>query len=73
MNTIEKRDYIHSYLNRLDDKDIDDVFNKVKALIEEEVTLTQSQEEEIERRVDRHKKGESESHPWSEVKKRIHP
>lgn len=70
MNTIEKRDYIHNYLYRLVDKDIDEVFNKIKTLVEQDIILTQAQNEEIEDRVKRHKKGESKSYSWSEVKTR---
>ena len=71
MNTVEKRDYIHNHLNCLLDKDIDDVFEKVKSLVEGDVVLTKGQEEELERRVMRHKKGESNSYSWSEVKEKV--
>jgi putative addiction module component (TIGR02574 family) len=70
MNTVEKRDYIHNYLYRLVDKDIDEVFDKIKSLIEQDVVLTQAQNDEIETRVKRHKTGESKSYTWSEVKAR---
>ena len=59
MNTVEKRDYIHNYLYRIDDKHIDEMFNKVKELVENDIVLIQGQEEEIQKRVMRHKKGES--------------
>jgi isopropylmalate/homocitrate/citramalate synthase len=70
MNTVEKRDYIHNYLYRVDDENIDEIFKKVQTLVEKDITLTQAQEEEIEKRVMRHKNGESKSYSWSEVKKR---
>jgi hypothetical protein len=70
MNTVEKRDYIHNYLYRVDDENIDEMFKKVQTLVEKDITLTQAQEEEIEKRVMRHKNGESKSYSWSEVKKR---
>jgi hypothetical protein len=70
MNTVEKRDYIHNYLYRVDDKNIDAMFKKVKTLVESDITLTLSQEEEVEKRVIRHKNGESKSYSWPEVKNR---
>jgi hypothetical protein len=70
MNTVEKRDYIHNYLYRVDDENIDEMFKKVQALVEKDIILTQTQEEEIEKRVMRHKNGESKSYSWAEVKKR---
>ena len=71
MNAIEKRDYIHSYLNRLLDKDIDIVFNKVRSAVERDIVLTQTQEEELEKRVMRHKSGESTSYSWTQVKEKV--
>jgi len=70
MNTIEKRDYIHNYLYRIDDKNIDELFQKVQTLVESDITLTLAQEDEIKKRVTRHKNGESKSYSWSEVKDR---
>jgi len=70
MNTIEKRDYIHNYLYRIDDKNIDEMFIKVQTLVESDIMLTLDQEEEIKKRVLRHKNGESKSYSWSEVKNR---
>jgi hypothetical protein len=45
MNTVEKRDYIHNHLYRVDYKSIDDMFKKVQALVEKDITLTLAQEE----------------------------
>lgn len=70
MNTIEKRDYIHNYLYRIDDKNIDEMFRKVQSLVENDIILTLDQEDEIDKRILRHKNGESESYSWSEVKNR---
>ena len=70
MNTLEKRDYIHNYLYRVDDENIDEMFKKVQSLVEKDITLTLAQEEEVEKRVLRHKNGESKSYSWSEVKSR---
>ncbi|NBC82154.1 MAG: hypothetical protein GVY19_02120 [Bacteroidetes bacterium] len=70
MNTVEKSDYIHNYLHRVDDNNIDEMFKRIKALVEKDITLTQAQEEEIEYRVKRHKDGESKSYSSYEVKNR---
>ena len=70
MNTLEKRDYIHNYLYRVDDENIDEMFKKVQTLVEKDITLTLAQEEEVEKRVLRHKNGESKSYSWSDVKSR---
>jgi len=69
MNTLEKRDFIHSYLHRLDDEHIDEMFKTIQAIIEEDSLLTTAQEQELEYRVQRHKTKESKSIPWDEVKK----
>jgi putative addiction module component (TIGR02574 family) len=71
MNIAEKQDYIHNHLNLLLDKDIDELFGKIKFHVEEELLLTQPQIEEIERRIERHKTGKSKSYPWAEVKDRL--
>lgn len=68
MNTLEKRDYIHNYLFRLVDQDIDDVYRKVRTIVEQDICLTTAQNEEVDRRVAKHKTGESKSMIWSEVK-----
>ncbi len=62
MDIIEKRDYIHNYLYRLMDKDVDEVFNKIKSIVEKDTILTPKQNEELDRRVLRHKNGESKSY-----------
>ena len=50
---------------------IDEVYNKVKFIVEKDIVLTSSQEEEVEKRVLRHKNGELKSYSWPEVKTRI--
>ncbi|MCU4173582.1 hypothetical protein [Carboxylicivirga sp. N1Y90] len=72
MNTIEKRDYIHNHLGRLLDKDIDEMFEKVKLLIEENIILTEEQETELTNRIERHKNGTSKSYTWPNIKDEIH-
>lgn len=68
MNTVEKRDYIHNHLYQIDDKHLDEMFKKIKSIVEENLELTSAQEEELEYRVKRHKNGESKSYSWEDVK-----
>lgn len=39
MNIIEKRDYIHSHLFKADEKIIDELFEKLRSVFEEEAVL----------------------------------
>jgi putative addiction module component (TIGR02574 family) len=73
MSILEKRDYIHNFLYLVDESVIDEMFNKVQSIVEKEIYLSETQQQELLRRVDRHKKGESESFSWEEVKKRQIP
>lgn len=41
MNIIEKRDYIHNHLSRADEKMIDELFERLRSVFEEE-TVQQS-------------------------------
>ncbi len=70
MDALEKREYIHNNLYRIGDKNIDELFRKVKSLVERDITLTVAQEEEVKKRYARHKNGESESYSWNNVKNR---
>jgi putative addiction module component (TIGR02574 family) len=47
----------------------EDLLNELNAILEqEEIILTDSQKEELDKRVARHKSGESKSFTWEEVK-----
>ena len=70
MNTIEKRDYIHNFLYIVDDSIIDEMYKQVQSIVEKEISLNADQELELEKRVERHKSGQSKSFSWDEVKKR---
>ena len=39
MNIIEKRDYIHNHLSKADEKIIDELFEKLRSIFEEESVL----------------------------------
>lgn len=39
MNIIEKRDYIHNHLSKADEKVIDELFERLRAIFEEEAVL----------------------------------
>jgi hypothetical protein len=40
MNIIEKRDYIHNHLSRADDKIINELFEKLRSVFENEADFT---------------------------------
>jgi hypothetical protein len=39
MNTLEKRDYIHSHLHQIDEKAIDEMFEKLRFLLNEKESV----------------------------------
>jgi putative addiction module component (TIGR02574 family) len=48
----------------------ENILNEVNAILEqEEIILTDLQKEELDKRVERHQRGESKSFTWEEVKK----
>lgn len=71
MGTIEKRDFIHSHLHEVNERLIDEVYEKMVSFLDKEGYLTKEQEEELNKRVTRHKKGKSKSYSWPEAKERI--
>lgn len=71
MTTSTIRKNLHKYVDSVDDS-----FARVMhAMVQEylssfqaDVSLTTAQEKELEKRIQRHKNGESKSYTWSEVK-----
>ena len=45
MNTVEKRDFIHSHLHQVKDPVIDDIYTKMVAILNE--AMTEESEEDI--------------------------
>ena len=71
MTTSAIRKNLHKYVDTVDDS-----FARVMhAMVQEylssfkgDITLTPAQERELDRRIERHRKGESKSFTWTEVK-----
>ena len=71
--TVDLRNRVLSYINSADDR----LLRMMQALAEsykedeEESLLTTAQEEELDRRLERHRRGETKFHTWEEAKAKI--
>lgn len=70
-NTTQLREELHQYINQADDRFVQLVYAMVQADKKEQELLSQEEKEELERRVERHKNGQSKSYTWEEVKARL--
>lgn len=70
MSTTKIRELLRDYISEADDRFVQMVYAMMK-VNQEEVLLSEAEQEEIDRRVARHKKGESKSYSWAEVRSRI--
>ena len=71
MSTAIIREEIRQYIEQADDRFLHLVYAMIQADQNEEVNLTQEQWAELDRRMERHKKGESQSFTWKEVKDKL--
>ncbi len=71
MNTTKIKEELYQYINQADDRFIQLVYAMVQADKKEQELLSQEEKEKLERRVERHKNGQSKSYTWEEVKARI--
>ena len=71
MNTTKTKEELYHYITQEDDRFIQLVYAMVQADKKEQELLSQEEKEELERRVERHKNGQSKSYTWEEVKARI--
>lgn len=71
MDTIKIKDELHQYINQADDRFIWLVYAMVQVDKNEQELLSQQEIEELERRLERHKSGQSTSYTWDEVKNRL--
>lgn len=71
MNTTKIKEELYQYINQADDRFIQLVYAMVQADKKEQELLSQEEKEELERRIERHKNGQSKSYTWEEVKARI--
>ena len=65
------RELLHEYINQADERFIQLVYGMVKADKSTEVLLNDSEHKELDKRIARHKKGESKSYSWKEAKGRL--
>lgn len=72
MNTTKIKEELHQYINQADDRFLQLVYAMVQAdKKEEQELLSQEEKEELERRMERHRTGQSKSYTWEEVKARL--
>lgn len=70
MGVAQLREELHEFINRADERVLNLLYGMMKADNEPDELLTPSQQEDLDRRMARHKKGESQSYTWSEAKAR---
>jgi putative addiction module component (TIGR02574 family) len=70
-NTTQLREELHQYISQADDRFVQLIYAMVQADKKEQELLSQEEKEELERRVERHKNGQSKSYSWEEVKARL--
>lgn len=70
MKTTKIREEIREYINNADDRFIQMVYAMMKVNKEDEL-LTEAERQEIDKRIARHKKGESKSYNWAEARAQI--
>lgn len=70
MGVAQIREELHRFINRADDRVLNLMYAMMKA-DSVEGTLTADQQEDLDKRIARHKKGESKSYSWSEARAQI--
>ena len=70
MKTTRIREEIRDYIGEADDHFVQMVYAMMK-VNQEEAMLTQEEQEEVNRRIARHRSGESKSYSWPEARARI--
>lgn len=68
MSTAQIRELLHEYINQADERFIQLVYGMIQADKSKGYLLSESEEEELEKRKDRHKTGASKSYSWEEIK-----
>ena len=66
MGAAQLREELHQFINRADERVLNLMYGMMKA--DSESLLTPAQQEDLDKRIDRHKKGESKSYSWSEAR-----
>lgn len=68
MGASQIREELHQFINRADERMLNLLYDMMKS---DAGMLTPEQEAELERRIARHKSGESNSYSWAEVRAKI--
>jgi len=70
MGAAQIREELHQFINSADDRVLNLIYGMMKADTEKEI-LSPEQQEDLDKRIARHKKGESKSYSWSEARAQI--
>ena len=70
MGAAQIREELHQFINSADERVLNLIYGMMKA-DSEKVILTTGQQEDLDKRIARHKKGESKSLSWKEAKAQI--
>ena len=69
MGAAQIREELHQFINHADERVLTLIYGMMKA--DSEGLLTAEQQEDLDKRIERHKKGESKSYSWSEARAQI--
>ena len=69
MEAAQIREELHQFINQADERVLTLIYGMMKA--DNEGLLTAEQKEDLDKRIVRHKNGESKSHSWSEARTQI--
>jgi hypothetical protein len=70
MGAAQIREELHQFINRADERILNLMYGMMKADSEKNM-LTVEQQEDLDKRIASHKKGESKSYSWPEARKQI--
>jgi putative addiction module component (TIGR02574 family) len=71
MSTVTIRKELQEYLNNADERFIQLVYGMMQADKSNDFLLSETERKELDKRIARHKTGESKSYSWEEVKTRL--
>jgi hypothetical protein len=70
MGVAQIREELHQFINQADERILNLIYGMMKADSEQGI-LTADQQEDLDKRIARHKNGESKSYGWSEARAQI--
>lgn len=69
MGVAQIREELHQFINRADERILNLIYGMMRADLEG--SLTEEQQQDLDKRIARHKSGESKSYTWSEGRAKI--